>query len=136
MGIREELFDNYDYDIVDDFILHYSVMTYQMENLIIYSAKKEQYRENIEELFRIAHNIKSAAAFLKVEPVLKLATLFEEVLEEARELEGPANDNFIDWMLSVKDQFERYKEDFENDAEEFSELDPNIIKIPTELEKK
>ena len=136
MGVKENLFDNYDYDIVDEFILHYSVMTYQMENLIIYSAKKEQYKENIEELFRIAHNIKSAAGFLKVEPILKLATLLEEVLEEARELEGPANDDFIDWLLAVKDQFERYKDDLENDTEEFSELDPNIIKIPTDLEKK
>lgn len=136
MGIKQNLFDNYDYDIVDEFILHYSVMTYQMENLIIYSAKEDEYKENIEELFRIAHNIKSAAGFLKIEPILKLATLLEEVLEEARELKGPSNDDFIDWMLSVKDQFERYKEDLENDAEEFGDLDTNIIKIPTDLEKK
>ncbi len=135
MGIKQDLLDNYDFDIVDEFIVHYSIMTYQMENLIIYSAKKEEYKNNIEELFRIAHNIKSAAGFLKIEPILKLSTLFEEVLEEARELNGPSNDDFIDWMLAVKDQFERYKEDIENDAEEFSELDPNIIKIPTNLEK-
>ncbi len=135
VSIKENLFNNYDYDIVDDFILHYSVMTYQMENLIIYSAKKEQYKENIDELFRIAHNIKSAAGFLKIEPIVKLSTLLEEVLEEARELEGPANDDFIDWMLAIKDQLERYKDDIIDDAKEFSELDPNIIKIPTNLEK-
>jgi len=136
VGIKENLFNSYDYDIVDDFIVHYSIMTYQMENLIIYCEKKEQYKNNIEELFRIAHNIKSAAGFLKVAPILKLSILFEEVLEEARELEGPANDSFIDWMLLVKDQFEKYKEDLENDTEDFSELDPNIIKIPTNLEKR
>ena len=135
MGIKQELFDDYDYDIVDEFIVHFSIMTYQMENLIIYLAKKEQYQENIEELFRIAHNIKSAAGFLKIKPILKLSTLLEEVLEEAREIEGPANDNFIDWLLAVKDQFDKYKDDLENDAGEFSELDPKIIKIPTKLEK-
>jgi len=135
VGIKQDLLDNYDFDIVDEFIVHYSIMTYQMENLIIYSSKKDEYKNNIEELFRIAHNIKSAAGFLKLEPILKLAILLEEVLEEARELQGPANDDFIDWLLAVKDQFDKYKVDLENDAEEFSELDPNIIKIPTNLEK-
>ncbi len=136
MGVKEKLFAEYDYDIVDEFIVHYSVMVYQMENLIIYLAKEEQYKSNIEELFRIAHNIKSASSFLKIEPIVKLSTLLEEVLEEARELEGPANDDFIDWLLEVKDQLEIYSKDLENDAEEFSDLDPKIIKIPTELEKK
>lgn len=136
MGIKQNLLDNYDFDIVDEFIVHYSIMTYQMENLIIYSSNKEKYKQNIEELFRIAHNIKSAAGFLKLEPILKLSILFEEVLEEARDIDGPANDDFIDWMLAVKDQFDKYKLDLENDAEEFSELDSKIIKIPTNLEAK
>ncbi len=136
MGIKEKLFEEYDYDIVDEFIVHYSIMVYQMENLIIYLSKEEYYGGNIEQLFRIAHNIKSASSFLKIEPILKLSTLLEEVLEEARELEGPANDDFIDWLLEVKDQLEAYSKDLENDAEEFSDLDPKIIRIPTELEKK
>ena len=135
MGIKERLFNEYDYDIVEDFIIHYSMMTYQMENLIIYLSKEEEYKSNIEELFRIAHNIKSASSFLKIEPIQKLAILLEEVLEEARSLKGPANDDFIDWLLCVKDQFANYSADLENDEDEFSDLDPNIIKIPTDLEK-
>ncbi|NPA73958.1 MAG: Hpt domain-containing protein [Epsilonproteobacteria bacterium] len=111
------------------------MMTYQMENLIIYLSKPENYKNNIEELFRIAHNIKSASSYLNVKPVKKLSMLLEEVLEEARELKGPANDDFIDWLLCVKDQFDKYSKDLENDEESYSELDPNIIKIPTDLEK-
>ncbi len=135
MGIKKKLFDEYDYDIVDDFLIHYSVMTYQMENLIIYLSKKEQYKQNIEELFRIAHNIKSATMFLKIDPISKLAILTEEVLEEARELDGPANDEFIDWLLAVKDQFAKYNDDIDNDSDIFSDLDTNIIKIPTNIQK-
>jgi len=135
VGIKESLFEEYDYDIVEDFIIHYSMMTYQMENLIIYLSKPEEYKNNIQELFRIAHNIKSASSYLNIEPIKKLSILTEEVLEEARELEGPANDDFIDWLLCVKDQFAKYSNDLENDAESFSELDPNIIKIPTSIEK-
>jgi len=136
VGIKEDLFEEYDYDIVDDFIIHYSMMAYQMENLIIYLAKPEEYKNNIQELFRIAHNIKSASSYLKIKPIQKLSILIEEVLEEARELDGPANDDFIDWLLCVKDQFTRYGNDLENDAESFSELDPKIIKIPTSIENK
>jgi len=135
VGIKKKLFDEYDYDIVDDFLIHYSVMTYQMENLIIYLSKKEQYKQNIEELFRIAHNIKSATMFLKIDPISKLAILTEEVLEEARELDGPANDEFIDWLLAVKDQFAKYNDDIDNDSDIFSDLDTNIIKIPTNIQK-
>ena len=135
MGIKKKLFDEYDYDIVDDFLIHYSIMTYQMENLIIYLSKKEQYKQNIEELFRIAHNIKSATMFLKIDPISKLAILTEEVLEEARELDGPANDEFIDWLLAVKDQFAKYNDDINNDSDIFSDLDTNIIKIPTNIQK-
>lgn len=135
MGIKKKLFDEYDYDIVNDFLIHYSIMTYQMENLIIYLSKREQYKQNIEELFRIAHNIKSATMFLKIDPISKLAILTEEVLEEARELDGPANDEFIDWLLAVKDQFAKYNDDIDNDSEIFSDLDTNIIKIPTNIQK-
>ncbi len=135
MGIKKKLFDEYDYDIIDDFLIHYSIMTYQMENLIIYLSKKEQYKQNIEELFRIAHNIKSATMFLKIDPISKLAILTEEVLEEARELDGPANDEFIDWLLAVKDQFAKYNDDINNDSDIFSDLDTNIIKIPTNIQK-
>ncbi len=135
MGIKEKLFNEYDYDIVDDFIVHYSIMVYQMENLIIYLSKEDSYKNNIEELFRIAHNIKSASLYLKIKPISKLAILLEEVLDEARELNGPANDDFIDWLLFVKDQFSKYGNDMENDMENFSEFDPNIIKIPSNLEE-
>jgi len=135
VGIKKKLFDEYDYDIVNDFLIHYSIMTYQMENLIIYLSKREQYKQNIEELFRIAHNIKSATMFLKIDPISKLAILTEEVLEEAREIDGPANDEFIDWLLAVKDQFAKYNDDIDNDSEIFSDLDTNIIKIPTNIQK-
>lgn len=43
--------------------------------------------------------MKSAAGFLKLEPIIKLAVLCEDVAEEARILKGPASESFIDWLL-------------------------------------
>lgn len=135
MGIFSQMEMDFDLEIVEDFITHYGIMCESMEPLIISLSKPEEYAENIGELFRIFHNIKSAAGFVKLDPIIKLASLCEEIAEEARTLEGPANDAFIDWLLLVSDQFARYKQDVENDAEYFSMLEPLIIKVPIELEK-
>ena len=105
-----------------------------MATLIIGLTRPDRYSGYIGELFRIFHNIKSAAGFMKLDPILKLTTLAEEICGEARDLQGPANDDFVDWLLLLSDQFNRYKNDIENDAEFFSPLDANIVKIPQKLD--
>jgi len=135
MGILAQLEVDFDIEIVEDFISHYAIMCENMEPLIIGLNKKERYVDNVGELFRIFHNMKSAAGFLKLDPIIKLAVLCEDVVEEARLLQGPASEGFIDWLLLVSDQFDRYRKDVENDADFFSVLNPLIIKVPHSLEK-
>jgi two-component system chemotaxis sensor kinase CheA len=135
MGLFTQLEIQFDLEIVEDFISHFSIMCENMEPLIIGLEKVDEYEENIGELFRIFHNIKSAAGFLKLDAIIKLAALCEDVTEEARILKGPASESFIDWLLMASDQFNRYRQDLENDAEYFSMLEPLIIKVPRELEK-
>ncbi|MGP1532653.1 MAG: Hpt domain-containing protein [Campylobacter sp.] len=134
MGILKSLEIDYSYDIVEEFLSHYSLMCDLMEPLIIGLARNDRYNANINELFRIFHNIKSASSFMKLNPIFKLTTLAEEICGEARELQGPANDDFVDWLLLVSDQFEKYKNDIETDAEFFGVLDTNIVKIPQKLD--
>lgn len=135
MGILAQLEVDFDIEIVEDFISHYAIMCENMEPLIIGLNKQERYHDNVGELFRIFHNMKSAAGFLKLEPIIKLAVLCEDVVEEARTLQGPASESFIDWLLLVSDQFERYRRDVEADASFFSVLNPLIIKVPHSLER-
>ena len=135
MGILTQLEVDFDIEIVEDFISHYAIMCENMEPLIIGLNKQERFHENIGELFRIFHNMKSAAGFLKLDPIIKLAVLCEDVVEEARMLQGPASESFIDWLLLVSDQFDRYRRDVENDASFFTVLNPLIIKVPHSLEK-
>ena len=135
MGILAQLEVDLDIEILEDFISHYAIMCENMEPLIIGLNKQERYSENVGELFRIFHNMKSAAGFLKLDPIVKLATLCEDVAEEARLLKGPASESFIDWLLLVSDQFDRYRRDVENDASFFTVLNPLIIKVPHSLEK-
>lgn len=135
MGLFRQLEIDFDLEIVEDFASHYAIMCENMEPLIIGLAKVDNYENNIGELFRIFHNMKSAAGFLKLNPIIKLATLCEDVAEEARILKGPAGDEFIDWLLLASDQFEKYRMDIESDSEYFSMLEPLIIKVPMDLEK-
>jgi len=135
MGILAQMEVDFDIEIVEDFVSHYAIMCENMEPLIIGLSRIERYQDNIGELFSIFHNMKSAAGFLKLEPIIKLAVLCEDVAEEARILRGPASESFIDWLLLVSDQFERYRKDVESNADFFTVLNPLIIKIPFELEK-
>ncbi len=135
MGIYAQLEIDFDLDIVEDFVNHYAVMCENLEPLIIDLNKAEKYEDNIGELFRIFHNLKSAGGFLKLDPIVKLSTLGEDVAEEARIVKGPASEEFIDWLLLISDQFEVYRQDIEHDAEYFSMLNPLIIKVPLKLER-
>ncbi|CAD7287993.1 phosphorelay protein [Campylobacter suis] len=134
MGIFKNLEVEYSYDIAEEFLSHFSLMCDVMEPLIIDLRRPEKYDTNIKELFRIFHNIKSASGFMHTDPILKLTTLAEEVCEEARTLKGPANEKFVDWLLLVSDQFNKYRDDLDQDAGFFSILEPLIINIPTKLD--
>ncbi len=135
MGVYQNLEKEFDFDIVEEFFGHYSMMTENLEALIVKLDDPDLYRHSVDELFRIFHTIKSASAYLKITPVNKVVTLAEEVLEECRGLEGRASDALIEWLLIVSDQLAAYREDLEEDAEAFSPLNTKIIKIPTEYLK-
>lgn len=135
MGLLTQLEIDFDLEIVDDFLSHYGIMCESMESLIISLGNESYFKDSVNDLFRIFHNIKSASGFVKLNPITKLSSLAEEILEEARVLNGPATDEFIDWLLLISDQFARYRIDLEEDKDHFSMLEPLIIKLPSALEK-
>ena len=78
MGIRSDLEKKFDFEIIDEFLDHYSMMVESMEPLIVDLGKLDRYHRNIEELFRTFHNIKSASGYLQMAPIARLATLVED----------------------------------------------------------
>lgn len=130
MGITSQLQDEFDFEIVDEFIDHYTMMCDAMENIILRLEKKEVYDQSVNELFRIFHNIKSASSFLHIEPLMKLSIIVENKLEEARSSNGPASRDFVDWLLQVSDQCSKWSKEIELDKT-LSELYVNLEIIPT-----
>lgn len=133
MGVRRDLEENFDFEIIDEFLDHYAMMVDIMEPLIVDLAKEPLYKRSLDELFRIFHNIKSASGFLKLEPMIRLSTFVEAELERMRLCNGPANDEVVNWLLNINDLFERWQDDLKLDNE-LSKVKYELLKLP-DLEK-
>jgi two-component system chemotaxis sensor kinase CheA len=133
MGIRSDLEDNFDFEIVDEFLDHYSMMVEIMESLVVDLANIDRYHRSIEELFRIFHNIKSAAGYLQMAPIVRLATLVEDALEQLRTRDQVVNDETITWLINVSDMFMQWQEDFKMDNE-LSKVHFSLLILP-DMEK-
>ncbi len=129
MGVRRDLEENFDFEIVDEFLDHYAMMVDVMEPLVLDLAKTDRYNRTLEELFRIFHNIKSASNFLKMEPMIRLSTLVEDALDQMRTYPGPANENVINWLLEVSDMFLQWQEDLKVDSE-LTKVNFSLLKLP------
>ncbi len=132
MGVRQRLESSYDYEIVDEFLDHFDIMTEVMEPTIIAiesASDLQKRREKIDELFRLFHNIKSASAFLKIERLNLLAELAEEMVSRLRDDPESVDSRVIDWLLAVHDQMRRWYDQIAAD-EELEETDPNLLKLP------
>jgi two-component system chemotaxis sensor kinase CheA len=133
MGIRSDLDANFDFEIVDEFLDHFSMMIDSMEVMILDLSKPNLYKRSVNELFRVFHNIKSASGFLKILPMSKLAAFVEDELEILREREVPANEETISWLLQISDMFAKWQDDLKLDNN-LSKINFSLFKIP-DLEK-
>lgn len=130
MGIRSDLDANFDFEIVDEFLDHYSMMVDSMEVMILDLSKPDMYQRSVNELFRVFHNIKSASGFLKIIPMQKLATLVEDELEQLRsKQDSRINEETINWLLSISDMFAQWNDDFKQDNE-LSKVKYSLLKLP------
>lgn len=129
MGIRSDLDSNFDYEIVYEFLDHYSIMADCMESMIIDLSKPEMYEQAINELFRVFHNIKSASGFLQITQMSKLSAFVENVLEEIRANNKSVNEETVNWLLSISDMFSIWKEDIRLDRE-LTKIKYSLLKLP------
>ena len=133
MGVRSDLESNFDFDIVDEFLDHYSMMVESMEVMILDLEKSNMFTRSVNELFRVFHNIKSASGYLNILPMSKLSAFVEDALEELRQTDELENDEVITWLLEVSDMFATWQDDLKMDNE-LSHIKYSLLKIP-ELKK-
>jgi two-component system chemotaxis sensor kinase CheA len=129
MGARSDLDSTFDYEIVDEFFDHYSMMVDSMDVMIIDLSKPNMYEQSIDELFRVFHNIKSASSYLKITQMAKLATFVEDALDNIRTKHSGVNEETINWLLEISDMFNAWKNDLKLDNE-LSHIKFSLLKLP------
>lgn len=129
MGIKSDLYANFDFEIVDEFLDHYSMMVESMDIMILDLSKPDMYAQSINELFRVFHNIKSASGYLKITKMSKLAAFVEDILEQIRTKHTKVNEDTISWLLNVSDIFTAWKNDFNLDKE-LTHVKYSLLKLP------
>ena len=129
MGVRSDLEASFDFEIVDEFLDHYSLMVDSMEVMILDLGRPNMYVRSVNELFRVFHNIKSASGYLRIEPMLKLSSFVEDELEELRVKTPPISEETTNWLLSIRDIFAAWHEDLKRDNE-LSKIKYSLLKIP------
>ena len=134
MGLLGELEGKFDFDIVDEFIDHFEIMCSALEPIIHRLDEGEDIPGCIEEIFRIAHNLKSASGFLELTVLHKFAEFIEDNLEKIRHRETKFAPATIDWFYLISDQLNDWYEDLTQDAEEFRKIRIEIFDIPQEIE--
>ena len=129
MGIRSDLDSNFEIELVDEFLDHYSMMVDCMDTMILDLSKPSMYNQSINELFRIFHNIHSASDFLKITQMSKLASFVEDSIEYIRKNKKSINQETIDWLLSISDMFASWKNDLKLDNK-LSRIKYSLLKLP------
>jgi len=133
MGIRSDLDANFDFEIVDEFLDHYSMMIESMEVMIIDLSKPNSYDRSVNELFRVFHNIKSASGYLQITHMSKLASFVEDELEALRKAKPPISEETTNWLLDVSDMFATWQDDFKLNNT-LTKIRYSLLKTP-DLEK-
>jgi len=129
MGIRSDLEEQFDFDIVDEFLDHYALMVESMEIMILDLSKPEMYSRSVDELFRVFHNIKSASGYLNITSMNKLASFVEDALEELRERQTIISKETTDWLLEINDMFSNWNDDLTQDRA-LSKVKFSLLKLP------
>jgi len=129
MGVRSDLEASFDFEIVDEFLDHYSLMVDSMEIMIIDLQKSEMHDRVVNELFRVFHNIKSASGYLQITSMNKLSAFVEDALEELRNSKKPVTQETIDWLLQISDMFAIWQDDFRQDRP-ISKINFSLLKLP------
>lgn len=136
MGLLTQLELDFHSDDVEKFLHYFRILCDNFEPSIIkLGADKDRYKEGIKELETLAHNLSWAAKRVKLDEIVNFCGLCEELMSQAAKFEGPASDEFIEWLLLMSEQFEKYCENFEKDALALAYFNPLLVKIPSKLSK-
>jgi two-component system chemotaxis sensor kinase CheA len=124
MKMQDYLYSEFDESIVEEFLMLLDIMEDNLDLTI--ERLYTDYQEAINDLFRMFHNLKSAAGYLKIKRIENFAHFVEDILEDARK-ENKAKEELIDWLFKVSAQFHEWYNNIDSN-EDLAPLNPNVLK--------
>jgi len=113
----------FDYEIFEMFKDQCYSQLPTMESKILSLEDPVNFKENINDLFRIFHNYKSTTKYLGLDSIYKVVNKTEDVLGGLRSSSSLKDENVIQWLLQIKDQFEVWMDEMELGLNTFSAYD-------------
>ncbi|AJC85189.1 hypothetical protein [Campylobacter peloridis] len=136
MGILEQLELDYELEEIERFLYFFRSLCDILEPLIVkLSSDSLKYKEALKDLEQNIHNVVWAAKRLNLDEIVNFCTFCEEIMQEAVKFDGPASDEFVDWMFLVGEQLDRYCSDYEKNASFLSVFNPQIANVPDKISK-
>lgn len=119
--------NDYDYEIYEIFKDQFVDDVTNIENSIDELESAADYKDAVNNLFRIFHGIKANCGYFEFEEILPIAVKVEKMLSALRHESGPADIDTINWLLRVHEQCRVWAEEMEGSATEFSKADSSLL---------
>lgn len=94
------------------------VLKNQIENL----SDKNLYIDSLGELFRIFHSLKASSGFFESLEFLDIVKRVESVISILQKTPPPIDERILNWLFSVKGQFDIWLEDIDSKKDSLSKL--------------
>ena len=134
MGLLKNLELDFDTDDIERFLHFFRIMSDSLEPLII-KLESDKYKEALKEIQTLAHNTAWAARRLNLDEIVDFCVFCEDIMQQALRFDGPASAEFIDWLLLLSEQCEKYCKSYEQDLDILAFFNPLLVKLPDKLSR-
>ena len=126
MGVLDRLYEENDSEIVEEFLNQWDYIVDEID--LVIEKIESDYKNSIDELFRIFHSLKSATAFLGLKRISVFSHFVEDILDSARK-KDTATEELIDWLFLASGQIIKWYQEITHNKE-LSAIDTHLLKVP------
>ncbi|MDJ0990404.1 MAG: Hpt domain-containing protein [Desulfobacterales bacterium] len=115
--------------LLNDFLVETMEHLEEMENSLLQIEQTPEDQGTLDDIFRSVHTIKGAAEYLGMARIAELSHQLENLLDQMRRNERPADCDAIDLLIAARDRIGLLTEDLEQTGAEQNAIDDLLDRI-------
>ncbi len=123
------LADSLENSLLQDFLVETVEHLEEMEGSLLHLEKEPGHQGTLDDIFRSAHTIKGAAEYLGMTRIADLSHQLENLLDQMRRNERPADSDTIDLLMTARDRIGLLTEDLAQSGQEQTVIDDLLERI-------